>query len=161
MIAVLSWSWTSGPSLVPEEAISRHSINLPPELRADDAIRVQHFLQKNLRYRVAVPSFQRQNPNVKLVGARLSSFDDREAAYMMYDHRGAKLSIFAYPKPQRFSKPNGFEEVRAGSHTLLVGNRRGYNVVAWDAGDVVYSMVSDLDSRELVDLASTLETPAN
>jgi anti-sigma factor RsiW len=158
---VLSWSWTSGPSLIPEEAVARHSVNLPPEVRADDAKRVQRFLQKNLRYPVAVPHFETQNPNVRLVGARLSSLDDREAAYMMYDHRGAKLSVFAYPKPARFSRPNGFEEIHAGSHVLLVGKRRGYNVVAWEAGEVVYSMVSDLDPRELVELASTIEQPAN
>jgi anti-sigma factor RsiW len=157
MIAVLSWSWTSGPPLVPDETVARHSINLPPEVRAGDVGRVQSFLQQNLRYPVAVPRFEHSNPNVKLVGARLSSFDDREAAYMMYDHRGAKLSLFAYPKPHRFSKPNDFREVQAGARTLLVGQRRGYNVVAWENGDVVYSMVSDLDPRELVDLAAASE----
>lgn len=158
MIAVLSWSWTQGPSLIPDEAVTRHSVNLPPEVRADDGThRVQHFLQNNLRYPVAIPRFEHRNPNVKLVGARLSSLDDREAAYMIYDHRGARLSVFAYPKPAHFSRPSGFEEVRAGRRVLLVGQRRGYNVVAWEDGDVVYSMVSDLDPGELLELASTTD----
>lgn len=159
MIAALSWSWTAGPPLVPEEAVSRHSGNPPPEVRAegDGSTRVQRFLRQNLRYPVSVPRFTDRNPNVKLIGARLSNFDDHQAAYMMYDHRGARLSVFAYPKPARPSRPNGFREVRVGSRELLVGQRRGYNVVAWERGDVVYSMVSDLDPRELVELASTTE----
>ena len=30
--------------------------------------------------------------------ARLSNLDQREAAYVMYDHRGAKISLFAFAK---------------------------------------------------------------
>lgn len=159
MIAVLSWSGAAGPPLVPEDAVVRHSGNLPPEVRADidDTRRVQRFLKQNLRYPVEVPRFDGRNPSVRLVGARLSNLDDREAAYVMYDRRGAKLSLFAYPKPTRFSRPSDFEEVRAGARTVLVGQRRGYNVVAWEAGDVVYSLVSDIDPRDLVELASTVE----
>jgi len=157
MIAVLSWSGTKGPPLISDETVARHSGNLPPEVRADadDVRTVQRFLTKNLRYNVAVPRFDGRNSNVKLVGARLSNLDEREAAYVMYDHRGAKISLFAYPKPARFSKPEDFEEVRAGSRTLLVGQRRGYNVVAWEEGDLVYSLISDIDPRELVELATT------
>jgi anti-sigma factor RsiW len=156
MIAVLSWSSASGPSLVSEETVARHSGNLPPEVRADfeDARGVQTFLTSNLRYPVSVPKFDR-NPNVKLVGARLSSLDDQEAAYVMYDRRGAKLSLFAYPRPERFTRPADFREVKAGEKTLLVGKRRGYNVVAWQQGDLVYSLVSDIDPAEMVELAAS------
>lgn len=155
MIAVLSWSGTSGKPMVPEEAVTRHSGNLPPEVRADyeDARRVQTFLSSNLRYPVSVPRFER-NPNVKLVGARLSNLDDSDAAYVMYDRRGAKLSLFAYPKPARFVRPADFQEARAGTKTVLVGKRRGYNVVAWEEGDLVYSLVSDIDPKEMLDLAA-------
>ncbi|MCK6552063.1 zf-HC2 domain-containing protein [Myxococcota bacterium] len=155
MIAVLSWNW-SGPPLVPEDAVLRHTVNLPPEVRADaDDVRlVERFLSKNLRYPVEVPRFASTNPNVRLVGARLSNLDEREAAYVMYDHRGAKISLFAFPKPARFSVPDSFREVQAGHRSVLVGQRRGYNVVAWEDGDVVYSLVSDVDPRELVSLAA-------
>lgn len=156
MIAVLSWNGTQGSSLVPEETVTRHSGNLPPEVRADfeDARGVQKFLASNLRYPVSVPRFDR-NPSVKLVGARLSNLDDREAAYVMYDRRGSKLSLFAYPKRERFTRPADFREERAGAKTVLVGKRRGYNVVAWEEGDLVYSLVSDIDPKEMVDLAAT------
>jgi anti-sigma factor RsiW len=155
MIAVLSWSGTNTSSLVPEETVTRHSGNLPPEVRADyeDARGVQKFLASNLRYPVSVPRFER-NPSVRLVGARLSNLDDREAAYVMYDRRGSKLSLFAYPKPARFTRPADFREVQVGARTLLVGNRRGYNVVAWEEGDLVYSLVSDIDPKEMLDLAA-------
>jgi anti-sigma factor RsiW len=159
MVAVLSWSGTSGPSLFSEETVARHSGNLPPEVRADfeDPRSVQRFLTSNLRYPVSVPRFDRNNPSVKLVGARLSSLDDHDAAYVMYDRRGAKVSFFAYPKPERFTKPTDFREERAGNKVVLVGKRRGYNVVAWEEGELVYSLVSDIDPREMVELASGIE----
>lgn len=159
LVVVLSWSGTSGPPLVSEETVARHSTNLPPEVRADfeDARPVQRFLTSNLRYNVSVPRFDRHNPSVKLVGARLSSLDDHDAAYVMYDRRGAKVSFFAYPKPDRFTKPVDFREEVAGKKTVLVGKRRGYNVVAWEQGDLVYSLVSDIDPKEMVELASGIE----
>lgn len=161
MIVVLSWGSATGPDLIPDESISRHGVNLPPEVRAElgDGRPVHRFLAANLGYPVQVPRFDGRNPGVKLVGARLSSFDEREAAYVMYDHRGAKLSLFAYPKPDRVAPPQGFEEVRAGERTLLVGKRRGYNLVAWEEGALVYLLVSDVDPRELIDLAAGSVTP--
>ena len=155
MIAVLSWSGTQGKPLVSEDTVKRHTGNLPPEVRADfeDARGVQRFLASNLRYPVSVPRFER-NPSVRLVGARLDNLDDREAAYVMYDRRGSKLSLFAYPKPERFTRPADFHEEHAGTKTVLVGKRRGYNVVAWEEGDLVYSLVSDIDPKEMLDLAA-------
>lgn len=148
------WSPQSEATLDPEDPVRRHTKNLPPEVRARGSEREVHrFFEKNLAYRVAVPRPQTPRSNVRLVGARLSNIDNQDAAYVMYDHRGARISLFAYPKPRRFAMPSGFEERVVHGQPLLVGQHRGYNVVTWSQGQTVYSLVSDVDPSELIDLA--------
>lgn len=157
-IATLSWSISSGPTLDPEEHVAHHSRNLPPEVRARDGERLQQLFKKNLRYPVRVPRLSRPtHPNVQLVGGRLSHIENREAAYIMYDDRGARISLFAYPVEGRISMPKSFRQRSVGKRQMMVGKHRGYNVVAWESGDVLYSLVSDVDPGELVELAATIE----
>jgi anti-sigma factor RsiW len=153
MVAVLSVGSISAPDTrLVEEAVTRHSRHLPPEARGESD-EVQRFLRTNLRYPVAVPRFDRAGRPVRLVGARLSSIDDRDAAYMMYDHRGARLSVFAYPRPST-AEPRGLERREVGGRVVYVGRRNGYNVVNWHERDLEYSLVSDADPGELVQLVS-------
>jgi anti-sigma factor RsiW len=159
VLAVVSWGATlsgsgSSTALV-EETVARHSSNLPPEFRAPDEDEVHRFLERNLRYPVQVPHLGRNDAPVRLVGARLSNISDRDAAYVMYDQRGAKVSLFAVPAPRRLGEPEGFERRTVGQTVYLVGQRRGYNVVSWRDRDLFYSLVSDVDPGELVRLAST------
>jgi anti-sigma factor RsiW len=158
-IVVLSWSMSTGPTLDPEEPVAHHSRNLPPEVRAHDGEKLQQLFKRNLRYPVQVPQLeQRSNgAQVQLVGGRLSNIKNRDAAYIMYDDRGARISLFAYPIEGRVSVPRDFQERRVGKRSMMVGKHRGYNVVAWESGDVLYSLVSDVDPAELVQLASTIE----
>jgi anti-sigma factor RsiW len=160
-IVVLSWSMSSRPTLDPEEPVAHHSRNLPPEVRAQDGEKLQQLFKRNLRYPVRVPRIARQSDrggaSVQLVGGRLSNIKNHDAAYIMYDDRGARISLFAYPMEGRVSVPRDFQERRVGNRSMMVGKHRGYNVVAWESGDVLYSLVSEVDPAELVELASTFE----
>lgn len=164
MSAIGALSWTAGndETSMLEETVARHSSNLPPEVRArsldedPEDPEVHRFLERNLRYPVAVPHLGRSDLPVRLIGARLSNISDRDAAYMMYDHRGAKVSLFAVPAPNRtLESAKGFERRAVGGRVLLVGQRRGYNVVSWRDRDLMYSLVSDVDPGELVQLVSS------
>lgn len=158
MLGALSWSAASKPPRVYEETVERHSRNLPPEVRpVDDDAEVARFLKANLRYPVSVPRIAQRDMPVRLVGARLSNIDDRDAAYMMYDHRGAKLSLFAYPDhPGALRAADGFERRVVGGRELYVGKQRGYSVVSWKEHGLLYSLVSDVDPAELVHLAGSM-----
>lgn len=157
-ILVGTWSSTGEATLDPEEPVSRHAKNLPPEVRARGSEReVRQFFEKTLNYHVAVPRPTRPTSNVRLVGARLSNIDNRDAAYVMYDQRGARISLFAYPKPHRFAMPSGFEERVVHGQHLRIGRHRGYNLVSWSSGQMVYALVSDVDADELVELAVSTE----
>jgi len=158
VLAALSYgSSTPNQASIVEETVARHSSNLPPEIRARalDDEEVHEFLQRNLRYPIALPHFNRGAVPVRFVGARLSNIRDRDVAYMMYDQRGAKLSLFAYPSATGVALPEGFERRTVGDRELFVGRRRGYNVVSWKDRNLFYSLVSDVDPGELVQLAST------
>lgn len=153
-VIVFAWGFGPGEPIVPEDAAQRHSRNLPPEVRAEsDSAPVKKFLKRNLSYAVDVPQFQ--DPHVRLVGARLSNIQDRDAAYVMYDARGARISLFAYPKPALSARPVNFEERVVRGRPVLVGQHRGYNVVAWEDRELVYSLVSDVDASELIRLVSS------
>jgi anti-sigma factor RsiW len=116
---------------------------------------VSRFLSAHLEYPVELPRFDEERSNVRLVGARLASIANRDAAYVMYDQRGARISLFAYPKPRRFAPPPGFGEREAHGRTLQVGTHRGYNVVTWLSGNTVYALVSEVDHDRLVELAAS------
>lgn len=143
-----------------EDAVSRHASNLPPEVRASplDSNEVDLFLRRNLRFPVTLPELRdpAHAGSVRLIGARLANLRDRDAAYVMYDHHGAKLSLFAAPELNRARAPEGFREHLVGGRTVFVGQRRGYNVVSWRDRErnMVYSLVSDVDQNELIRLAS-------
>jgi anti-sigma factor RsiW len=161
-IVILSWSVSNAPELDPEEPVAHHSRNLPPEVRARDGEKLQQLFKRNLRYPVRVPRLAQPSDNgaatVQLVGGRLSNIQNRDAAYIMYDDRGARISLFAYPNEGgRVSVPKDFQERRIGNRNVMVGKHRGYNVVAWESGDVLYSLVSEVDPTELMQLASTIE----
>jgi len=157
MVGALGWSATSSEPRFVDETVARHSRNLPPELRAPaaDADQIDAFLQRNLRYSVAVPRVQAARTPTRLVGARLSSIGERDAAYVMYDHRGARVSLFAYPRADD-EAPKDFRRRQHGGRELLGGQRRGYNVIQWRARDLEYSLVSDLDPDEMVHLAGSI-----
>ncbi|MBI4817001.1 MAG: zf-HC2 domain-containing protein [Deltaproteobacteria bacterium] len=159
ILAGLSAGTSSEATSLIDESVARHTSNHPPEIRANKLAesqareaKVRRFLSENLRYTVSVPNLERDN-SVKLIGARLSNLKDRDAAIVMYDRRGARVSLIAVPATD-FGSPEGFERRQVGPREMLVGQRRGYNVVSWREGRLVYSLVSDVDSGELVRLAS-------
>jgi anti-sigma factor RsiW len=160
VLVVLGVSWSAtrdGPDLL-RESVRRHSVNLPPDVRSvSGPVEVDRYLRQKLTYPVSVPRLDQSGLPVRLVGARLSNIHDQDVALVMYDHRGAKLSLFAYPiGPQDGVLPQGFERRQVGGRELMVGAERGYNVVAWRDRGTFYSLVSDVDPSELVQLAAAV-----
>lgn len=156
LVGVLSFTPPQDGGLDPEEAVIRHSRNMPPEVRARGSEgELQRFFQRNLRYEVEIPRLPLRTPHLRLVGGRLSSLAKQEAAHLMYDHRGARISVFARPLADRWSPPEHFNVRQVDGRRLSVGRHRGYNVVELHRKNVVYSLVSDVDDVQLIELART------
>ena len=155
-IATLSWSTraTGTAVLDPEASVAHHAAQLPPEVRTlGGMVEVRKFLERNFHPDVALPVSERQLPDLRLVGARLDHVADRRAASLMFESRGARVSMLVYPRDREVVPPPRFEARRVGGRPVWVGRHRGYNVVAWTRGALVYSVVSDIDSCELERIA--------
>lgn len=146
---------TSNASFDPEGSIARHAAQLPPEVRAlGETSPVERFLARNFGS-IPLPRMQEHLPHLQLIGARLDHVNDERAALIMFDHRGARVSMLVQPaKPGTLAAPAGFEVEEVHGHVVLVGRHRGYNMVAFERGPHLYSVVSDLDREDLVRLAS-------
>ncbi len=135
-----------------ERAVARHAARLPPEVRPrGDPAEVERFLRENLDRAVSLP-WPGMTAPLRLVGARLDHVGDRPAGLLMYDHRGARVSVLVRPA---FGRSEG-----AAPRALLVrrdmdgrsawfGEHRGYRVAAWQDDGLDYAAVADLDPIEL------------
>jgi anti-sigma factor RsiW len=89
-----------------------------------------------------------------LKGGSLGYFRDRKAAVFVYARRLHPISLLVFradglPWPSRdLSRINGVD--------ASVAAERGFNVIAWQQGELGYALVSDVDVRELTTLASRL-----
>ncbi|MBK8013633.1 MAG: zf-HC2 domain-containing protein [Deltaproteobacteria bacterium] len=158
VLGLFAWAQNVTPPLDPEESVSFHTKNLPPDVTVRrDHRQVERFVRQYLRHGFRLPTSD--VAQIRLVGARLSHIDNREAVQIMYDQRGARISLFAHAAPERFAPPPGFEVKDVHGWPMMVGHHRGYSVVAWHEPrrDVLYSLVSDVDQDELVDLAASFE----
>ncbi len=154
----VSYNATRGPDVL-RESVKRHSSNLPPDVRSvSGEVEVDRFLRQKLTYPVVVPRLDQSGLPVRLVGARLSSIHDQDVALVMYDHRGAKLSLLAFPagRAEGARMPEGFVRRQVGNREIYVGADRGYNVVAWRDHETLYSLVSDVDPSEMVQLVAAV-----
>lgn len=155
VVTILSWTRSTAPALAPDEAVVHHTRNVLPQVRARGSVHeVERFIERRLGRPLAVPA--PADRNLRLVGARVSNLGKAPAAHIMYDHRGARVSVFANEKRGAMAVPASFERRLVRGQPMLVGRHRGYSLVATERGDVVYRFVSDLDGAELVRFASSM-----
>ena len=141
-----------------EDGIAIHARTLPLDYAASDAGSVQRWLQGRLDFGVQLPHFAPQNgPPPALQGVRLSTLHSRPAAVISYtvpavQGRRVSLVIVDDPEPQM-----------AGAVRQLQGRKvwltqaRGFNVASWRSHEIVYSLISDLDESDVLELVRAAE----
>lgn len=142
---------------VTEDVIAKHSRNLPMEVqgRSDE---VRRWYADKVDFPVRPPTFGNVR-QVALRGGRLANVRERQAAYLLYDMNGNKVSVFIFDP--------GELPLEARRHTV-VGNRevyldgeRGYNVALYRDNGVGYAIASELDQDQMLKLVSAAVTPGN
>lgn len=128
-------------------AIANHRRQLPLEVQDPQPVGIQRWLRGKVDFAPRVPQLRK----VSLIGARLSNLSDRQAAYIAYGTRGdRRVSLFVFDAPDL--------EVRGGrriaDREVLFTNQQGYNVVLWKDREIAYSLVSDLDEGDILELVS-------
>jgi anti-sigma factor RsiW len=89
-----------------------------------------------------------------LEGGAVERFLDRQAAVFAYGRRLHRISLLVFraeglPWPTPADSPSG----RPAATPATV---RGFNVLVWRSGELGYALVSDVDARDLAELARRL-----
>ncbi|HEY3447568.1 MAG TPA: zf-HC2 domain-containing protein [Myxococcales bacterium] len=150
--------WLSGTS--PEQAnafitasILHHQGDLRLDVEDDQSQKVRDWLRGRVDF---APSRIPELRNVAMRGARVSQLNGRPAAYVLYGPRAGaparRVSLLVFDAPD-LRLPAGR---RIADHDVLLANQRGYNVAVWKDREIAYSLVSDLDEHDLVELLEPL-----
>ncbi len=135
--------------LYEQDAVARHARLLPLEFEKGEAGAIEQWFGGKLDYHISVPRF----PNAQATGGRLLQVRDKPAAYIRYQTERQPMGLFV------FGDDN---DVDVGAEPA-VGLSRGFHVVTWRQGDVVYQLVTDLDEpdvQQLVTPRSPRTTPS-
>jgi anti-sigma factor (TIGR02949 family) len=145
------------PDLPPiEEQVVANVVKDPPlEVRHADAREVSEWFRGKVAFAVEPPRFADERPS-ELVGARLYNVGENDAAYLVYDVDGKKVTI------QMFRDPEGAEtKVPAGRDARSLPSKnggwvtttRGYTVGVFSRRGVTYTVTSaDMDERAMAGL---------
>jgi anti-sigma factor RsiW len=149
------------PALPPlEEQVVANVVKDPPlEVQHADAREVSEWFRGKVSFAVEPPRFADEAPS-ELVGARLYNVGDNDAAYLVYDVDGKKVTIqmFRTARDGQLTVPAGRDVRRLPTKNGgWVTTTRGYTVGVFNHRGVTYTFTSaDLDERDLALLIDTM-----
>lgn len=136
------------------ESVSWHRRQVPIEVVGPDDARVNHWFQGKVDFRVKTPRFDRRGDgDVNLLGARLSNVREKQAAYVVYEVDGSKVSVLIFDRNERVPD----SAARVGERGFY--NAGGYNVAVVEDQGVTYSITSDLPREDHVQLVNAAFQP--
>jgi anti-sigma factor RsiW len=117
--------------------------HMPLEVVSADDIKVTQWLNSHMGKHIKMPCIT--DTATQLLGGRVCRILDRKSAALVYQHRGVPLMLFAFH----------------GEHMSLPSQQMpwyvsGRPVVMWQRNGVVYSMVGDMHSEDLMKVAATI-----
>lgn len=140
-------------SPVATEAIARHQRDLPIEVSGGDQ-KIRDWFTHKVDFAVHPP---RLPVGAALRGGRLANIRDRQAAYLLYDVDGRKVSVFVFdPGDLQMA---GRSQRQIGNRQIFFDSARGYNVALFRDHDVGYAFTSDMDEDRMLQLVSAAVVP--
>jgi mycothiol system anti-sigma-R factor len=150
---VLALVVTHAPgNAVTEDVIAKHQRNLPIEVtgRSDD---VRRWYSDKVDFPVRPPSFGTHGmQNVALRGGRLANVRDHQAAYLMYDVDGNRVSVFIFDPGEMPMEARRHAVI--GNREVYFDGEHGYNVALYRDHGVGYAIASDMDQGQMMRLVS-------
>ncbi|MEM1024692.1 MAG: hypothetical protein AAGD10_04740 [Myxococcota bacterium] len=140
--------------LDPEEVVAKHILDLPPTHRVHgDSEEIRRLFAESLDFPLEVPRLSAQDPNVRFVGARVDEVENHDAAYLIYDHRGSRVSVFVYGGEGELSLPSPEVRTRVDGLEVEGGRHRNVNFVEFrSTSGLQIVMVSQIDIETLLDM---------
>jgi len=133
------------------EIVAKHRIYSRGEgnlqVRSSDRLEVSSWLRERLDFPVKLPPLAR--PGERLLGARLSSIADGQAAYLLYERGGRRISLYVFKAlPTLLS--SGLPKSVAGVQ-FFTATLEGKPVVWWEDQERYYAVVSDSGTNDLIE----------
>ncbi len=148
LLGSLAWSFHPFSPLI-EDAIARHQRDLPIEVRGGPED-VRAWFNGKVSFAVRPP---RLAPQAVLRGARLAHVRDRDAAYLVYDVNGERVSVVVFDPSNLPLETRRSRQV--GQQPVYLGGERGYHVAMFRDRDIGYAVTSDMDEDRMLQLVST------
>jgi len=134
----------SGRDQLLNEAVASHVRSLMVEhitdVTSSDQHTVKPWFSGKLDFAPVVKDFAAQG--FPLVGGRLDYMNGRAVAALVYRRNNHLINVFVWPARD------------TGSGKPAVENHRGYSVINREMDGLHYCLVSDLNDKELVELAN-------
>lgn len=131
------------PDLV-QAVVYWHNKDLPVEVTGPSPRSVQSWLNRQLNFGLDVPEFGR---GTNLLGGRMSYVSGEEAALLLYEAGGRKLSVLAFPAEALDTEV--IEALPSVGGEVAWDNSGGLIVAAQQRQGIVYTYASSLPESEV------------
>lgn len=129
------------------ELLDAHVRSLQPghlaDVQSTDQHNVKPWFDGKLDFIPPVADYTAQG--FSLIGGRLDVIDNRNTAALVYSHGKHLINFFVWPYDERESFQSS-------------GSTRGYNWMVWQAGNMRYCLVSDVEPSSLQGLKSLIQS---
>jgi mycothiol system anti-sigma-R factor len=148
MVSKIQWS------PVAADVVAKHQRNLPIEV-SGPTDQVKEWYSGKVDFPVRPPEFR--NVTAQLRGGRLASIGDKQAAYLVYDVNGNKVSVFVFDPQELPIEAHKKELIR--NREVYFDQEHGYNVVMFRDRGVGYAIASDMDEDQMTKLVTAAIQP--
>jgi mycothiol system anti-sigma-R factor len=136
-------------SPVAADVIAKHQRNLPIEVSGGSE-QVKRWYADKVGFPVKPPSLCNTCP---LRGGRLAEVANQQAAYLVYDVNGNKVSVFVFdPASVPLQLP---QKATVGDREVYLDENHGYNVAVYRNHGVGYAIAGDLNRDQMLKLVSS------
>ncbi|HLG18137.1 MAG TPA: hypothetical protein VJH03_27095 [Blastocatellia bacterium] len=130
--------------------IDDHARSVPgaTEIASADRDMVLAWFDGRLDFRFHLPATSEPS----LIGGRLCNVQGRRAALILYRHHRSPVSLFIFDG-SNFDIPED-RLIAVDGRRCFIDANRGYNLVMWSDRNLIYGLVSDVRSADLLQLAA-------
>ena len=135
--------------------VAKHQSRLPIEVSGGSDQIKQWYVDK-VDFPVRPPQLCR-DVACSLRGGRLASIGEHQAAYLVYDVHGDKVSVFIFDANDTSIETR--RKTVIGNREVYFDQEHGYNVALFRDHGVGYAIASDLDQEQMLKMVSSAVSP--
>jgi len=127
-------------------AVHRSYLNgsLDPQIQSDSPTLVSAWFAGKVPFDFRLPTARDSNPVYRLAGARVISYRERDAALVIYETQGEKISLLV--ASNKYATIAGGDEVRSGNLVFHYFSREKFKVITSSNHGLSYALVSSLSA---------------